>query len=81
MNYSEFKKDLPNVLNRVVSDRNPTVITRQNAEPTVLISLEDFNAYEETAYLLSSSTNAQRLQESIVQARNGQIYNLVHFEK
>ncbi len=70
MNYSDFKKDLPNVFNRVVSDGNPTVITRHNAEPTVLISLKDFNAYEETAYLLSSTANAQRLQESIAQARN-----------
>ncbi len=57
----------------VISDRNPTVITQQDSEPAVLISLKDFNAYEETAYLLSSPANAQHLQESITQAKSGRI--------
>ncbi len=73
INYTDFRKDLSNVLNRVISDRNPTVITRQNSEPTVLISLKDFNAYEETAYLLKNPNNAEVLRRSIADAKAGKL--------
>ncbi|MDK4605681.1 hypothetical protein QG044_11130 [Kingella kingae] len=36
------------------------------------MSLEDFNAYEETAYLLSSRKNAERLSQAIEQIRQHQ---------
>ena len=54
MTYSALRKDLSSALDKVSEDRTPVLITRQSGEPAVLISLKDFNAYEETAYLLSS---------------------------
>lgn len=44
-------------------DRFP--ITRQNSAPVVMISLEDYNAIEETLYLMRSPKNYSRLLKSI----------------
>ncbi|QQE67058.1 prevent-host-death family protein [Leptolyngbya sp. BL0902] len=54
-------------MDRVCSDHEPIIITRNNEQSVVMISLEDFNALEETAYLLRSPKNAKRLLESIAQ--------------
>lgn len=73
MTYTAFRKDLANALDKVTEDRNPVLITRQSGEPAVLISLKDYNAYEETAYLLSNPKNAQRLRKSLANARAGNV--------
>lgn len=73
MTYSAFRKDLAHALDKVTEDRNPVLITRQSGEPAVLMSLKDYNAYEETAYLLSSPKNAQRLRKSLTNARTGNL--------
>lgn len=54
-------------MNKVAEDRAPMLITRQNGKPAVMMSLDDYNALEETAYLLRSPKNAKRLIESIEQ--------------
>lgn len=71
MSFTDLRKNLADAMDKVLSDKNPLVITRQNSEPMVLISLKDFNAYEETAHLLSSPANAQRLRRSIADAKAG----------
>lgn len=38
-----------------------------------MMSLEDYNALQETNYLLSSPANAERLMHSLKQVRNGQL--------
>jgi antitoxin YefM len=43
------------------------IITRKTNESVVIMSLEDYTALEETAYLLRSPKNTRRLIESIVQ--------------
>lgn len=67
--YSNFRKNLSDSLDKVTEDRSPILITRQSGEPAVLISLKDFNAYEETAYLLSNPRNAERLRKSLASAK------------
>lgn len=68
--YSNFRKNLSDSLDKVTEDRSPILITRQSGEPAVLISLKDFNAYEETAYLLSNPRNAERLRKSLTSAKS-----------
>jgi antitoxin YefM len=64
--YSDLRKNLAATLDRVTEDHEPVVITRDRGKPAaVLISLEDFASYEETAYLLKSPRNAERLLASI----------------
>lgn len=73
MSYTAFRNDLARVLDKVNDDHKPVLITRQNGKPAVVISLEDFQSYEETAYLMSSPKNAARLSESIAQLEAGKV--------
>lgn len=73
VNYTDFRKSLAKYIDKVDTDKGPILITRQNAKPTVLMSLEEFNSYEETLHLLSSPTNAKRLRRSIAQAKAGRL--------
>jgi antitoxin YefM len=58
-------------MDQVCDDHAPVVITRQKARPVVMLSLDDYNSLEETAYLLRSPTNARRLLESIRDVQSG----------
>ena len=71
MSYSAFRSQLAGTLDRVNDDHKPILITRQNGKPAVVISLEDFQAYEETAYLMASPKNAERLNVAIAQIESG----------
>ena len=71
MSYTSFRNDLASVLDKVNDDHKPVLITRQNGKPAVVISLEDFQAYEETAYLMASPKNAARLNDAINQVAAG----------
>jgi len=73
LSYSAFRSNLSSTMDKVNSNHKPMLITRQNGKPAVLISLEDFHSYEETAYLMASPKNAQRLRESIAEAEAGNI--------
>jgi len=72
--YSHTRQHLAEIMNKVGDDRSPVLITRQAGQPVVMMSLQDFNALEETAYLMRSPKNAKRLMESIEQlaAQGGQ---------
>ncbi|MDF1581811.1 MAG: type II toxin-antitoxin system prevent-host-death family antitoxin [Methyloprofundus sp.] len=71
MSYTVFRGHLSSALDKVNDDHIPILITRQNGKPAVLISLEDFHSYEETAYLMASPKNAERLNQAIAQAEKG----------
>jgi antitoxin YefM len=70
-NYSDFRKNLANTMNMVTDNRMPVVITRAKKEPVVMISLADFNSYEETAYLLKTKKNRERLLSSVKNIKEG----------
>lgn len=71
MSYSAFRSQLASTLDKVNNDHKPVLITRQNGKPAVVISLEDFQAYEETAYLMASPKNAERLNQAIAEVEAG----------
>ncbi|MDP2260481.1 MAG: type II toxin-antitoxin system prevent-host-death family antitoxin [Caulobacter sp.] len=71
LSYSDTRANLKGVMDRVVEDRQPIVITRQKAEAVVMVSLADWNAMEETLHLLSSAKNAARLREAIAELDAG----------
>ncbi|MGU3494654.1 type II toxin-antitoxin system Phd/YefM family antitoxin [Xanthobacteraceae bacterium A53D] len=71
LSYSDTRANLKEVMDRVVEDRAPVVVTRQKAEAVVMVSLSDWNAMEETLHLLSSPANAARLRDSIRQLDAG----------
>ena len=63
--YSEAQENLKAVLDKVVADRAPVMITRQRGENVVLISASEWAGMEETLYLLRSPKNAARLLEAV----------------
>lgn len=65
MTYTQIRKNFAETMNKVCADHAPIIITRQNNSPVVMISLEDYNAMEETLYLLRSPKNSSRLLASI----------------
>ncbi len=69
--YTSARSDLAKTMKKVCDDHNPIVITRKNTEAVVMISLEDYEALNETAYLLQSPKNAKRLIESIKELEKG----------
>ena len=71
LSYSDTRANLKEVMDRVVDDRAPVVITRQKAESVVMVSLADWNAMEETMHLLSSANNAARVKSAIDQLDAG----------
>ena len=63
--YTEARNGLAAALDRVVNDRDITIITRQKGEAAVLMSLKDYEALAETAYLLKTPANARRLLKAV----------------
>ncbi len=63
--YSEARQRLAPVIDSVVDDKAPIIITKKGEKAVVMMSLEEYEALEETAYLLRSPANARRLVESI----------------
>ncbi len=71
--YTDARKRMAETMDRVCETHAPVIITRRNAKAVVMMSLDDYNAIEETAYLLRSPENAKRLRESLEQARQGKV--------
>lgn len=69
INYTTARAHLAETMDRVNEDRAPLLVTRQKGEP--MMSLAEYNALEETAYLLRSPVNAERLIKSISNLRAG----------
>jgi antitoxin YefM len=65
ISYSDTRERLKEVMDRVVTDHQPVVISRQKAESVVMVSLADWHAIEETLHLLSTPANAERLRSAI----------------
>lgn len=73
LSYSAFRSHLSSTLDTVNNDHTPILITRKNGKSAVIMSLEDFQAYEETAYLMASPKNAQRLSQAIAHINAGSV--------
>lgn len=65
LTYSEARRRLADVLNGVVADHAPVVVTRGRGELVVIVSLADWTSIEETLHLTSSTASAARLAEAI----------------
>jgi antitoxin YefM len=63
--YTTARAQLAKTMQKVCEDHAPMIITRASAEPVVMISLSDFEAMNETNYLMSSPANAARLVDAM----------------
>ena len=72
ISYTQARANFAKTLDHVVDDHAPVIITRQGEGAVVMLSLEDYKALEETAYLLRSPANARRLLESVAELEKGE---------
>jgi antitoxin YefM len=68
---NQAKEDINRLIEKVISDAEPTIICNDKGEKAVLLSLEEFNSWNETLYLLSNPVNARHLRKSISEDRLG----------
>ena len=68
--YSELRQNLKKMIDWTVDNHEPAFITSHKHRKAVLVSYEDYCSLEETAYLLKSPANAQRLLQAIVDLNN-----------
>jgi len=69
--YTAARANLANTMDRVCDDHEAVIITRNSEQSVVMLSLEDYKALEETAYLLRTPANARRLLSAMGQLNTG----------
>ena len=71
ISYTAARANFAGTMAKVCNDHAPVVVTRKSENPVVIMSLEDYEAMEETAYLLRSPANAKLLLESVAELEAG----------
>ncbi|MFM7520992.1 MAG: type II toxin-antitoxin system Phd/YefM family antitoxin [Planctomycetota bacterium] len=69
--YTAARAHLAHTMDRVCADHEPLIITRNGEQSVVMMSLDDYKALEETAYLLRAPANARRLLAAIASLGRG----------
>ena len=62
--YSAARQRLAKLMDSVVDDRRPVVVTRRKAPAVVMLALDEYEAMAEI-YLLRSPKNARRLHKAV----------------
>lgn len=65
LNYTEFRNNLTENLNKVTADSEVLVVSRGKGKNVVVMSLDEYNAFKETIYLTSTKANRKRLDDAI----------------
>ena len=73
ISYTAVRNNLSKTMEKVCNDHSPIIITRQNSDPVIMMSLSDYNSIQETAYLLRSPKNAEKLATSIQELKDGDV--------
>lgn len=71
ISYTAARTHLAKIMEQDCEDHSPVVITRNKSPSVVMISLEDYEALQETVYLLRAPKNALRLLESVAELEQG----------
>jgi antitoxin YefM len=61
LTYREFRRNLEAACDQVCDQHAPILVERRRGGDVVLLSKEDYESLQETAYLLRSPENAKRL--------------------
>ncbi len=73
MTTKQAGKDLDGLIEQVIADVQPTILCNDKGNRAVLMSLDEFTAWQETLYLLSNPANAAHLLSSIKSAEAGKV--------
>ncbi|MBE0644965.1 MAG: type II toxin-antitoxin system Phd/YefM family antitoxin [Bacteroidetes bacterium] len=69
--YTHARETLASLCDEVVSTREPAIITRRDKDDVALVAADELSGLLETAHLLRSDRNAQRLLKALLRARAG----------
>ncbi|MCC6457410.1 MAG: type II toxin-antitoxin system prevent-host-death family antitoxin [Caldilineaceae bacterium] len=68
---NEAKRDLERLIEQVIANAEPTIVVTESGQQAVFMSLDEYNSWKETLYLLSNPANAEHLRTSIAEAQAG----------
>ena len=71
ISYTSARSNLAKTMDMVCEDHAPIAITRKGEGAVVMMSMEDYQALEETAYLLRSPKNLRRLLSAMNELEGG----------
>ena len=71
LTYSYTRNRLKEVMDTICRDGETVIVTRKDSKNVVMMSLDEYNAVQETLHLLSSPKNAKRLFRSIREVSEG----------
>ena len=71
ISFSESRANYARTLDSVVDDREEVVVTRSGRESVVIVSLDEYQSLQESAYLLRNPANASRILRSIERLESG----------
>lgn len=70
---ADAKENLERIIEQVLADAEPAIVCTESGDKVVLVSLDEFNSWKETLYLLSNPANAAHLRQSIAEASAGNL--------
>ncbi len=69
--YTSLREHLAAVLDQVANDREVVIVKRRGAKDVAMVPAEELSSLMETAHLLRSPKNAQRLMAALQRATRG----------
>ena len=69
---NQAKQNLHGLIEQVIANAEPTTICDDKGQKVVILSLDEFNSWQETLYLLSNPANADHLRKSIEEDKSGE---------
>jgi antitoxin YefM len=69
--YTALREGLAGFLDKVVDDREVVIVRRRGARDVAIVPADELSSLMETAYLLRSPKNAERLLEAIHELDRG----------
>lgn len=70
---AEARRDLEGLIERVIADAEPTILISDAGQQVVMLPVEEYDAWQETRYLLMNPANAEHLRRSIAEAQTGEV--------
>jgi len=70
---SKFRKDAKAYFDQVIDDKDVLLITRNDGQTVVVMTLDQYNSHAETDYLNSSPANRKHLEKSMAALRAGKV--------
>ncbi len=68
---NQAESNFREIVKRILVDIEPAIVMTESGESIVMLPLDEYNAWQETLYLLSTPANTAHLQKSIAEDQAG----------